>query len=358
MSRANVRFSQHKNVLQSVKSGGGSANTFRGFLAYLDSKAPDWFIWENVDSVAQSSDEQASDKPVLASNLDVAIAEFTSRGYESQAYLLDAFDFGLPEVRKRIYAVGVKMSSDLLTFQQQPVSATFEKIAEHLRLMRRKAPNYWDILLTTDHAALQRERAWRGQSVSSPWDSGSLDIHRKEYRRLGLRWGALRLPAMIEASLDYSQLPAREKDCLKVTAVRYPEARAIDVSQSISRLPRSKTRDGVVHLETLLPNSKYYDLVLCRVLCGAEKMRAQGFPTERFPSLLEQSTPQLLHDLAGNAMAGTVVLAVLTAFLLAAPWTGQKLNQAATTDEADVQSAISALGLSCAAAADDDADDS
>ena len=59
MSRANVRFSQHKNVLLSVKSGGGSANTFRGFLAYLDSKAPDWFIWENVDSVAQSSDEQA-----------------------------------------------------------------------------------------------------------------------------------------------------------------------------------------------------------------------------------------------------------------------------------------------------------
>ena len=46
-------------VFAEASSPGGSADTFRAFLAYLDATAASWFVWENVD-LARSVDAEAS----------------------------------------------------------------------------------------------------------------------------------------------------------------------------------------------------------------------------------------------------------------------------------------------------------
>ncbi len=51
MSPQNSQTGKEKKrvCLGESSSPGGSADTFRGFLAYLDSVHASWFIWENVD---------------------------------------------------------------------------------------------------------------------------------------------------------------------------------------------------------------------------------------------------------------------------------------------------------------------
>eukprot|EP00974_Lingulodinium_polyedra_P100870 9772522-Lingulodinium_polyedra.AAC.1 len=66
-------------------------------MDYLDTRSPDWFVWENVDSVGDVTDESNDTQ----SNLDIAMAELSNRFYDCQPFLLDGLDYGLPANRKR-----------------------------------------------------------------------------------------------------------------------------------------------------------------------------------------------------------------------------------------------------------------
>eukprot|EP00969_Alexandrium_andersonii_P013333 581551-Alexandrium_andersonii.AAC.1 len=101
MSRANPNFRRNRSVLTQTSSAGGSASTFHGLLSYMDAKAPDWFMWENVDSIASPDDEDSASAATKTSNLDVALAEFSNRMYECQAFLVNSCEYGLPQSRKR-----------------------------------------------------------------------------------------------------------------------------------------------------------------------------------------------------------------------------------------------------------------
>ena len=75
MSRANPSSAvRRETVLQQQTSKGGSAQTFRGFLLYLDARRPPIVLFENVDSMEDS-------KPGGQSNADIFHAEVSSRGY-------------------------------------------------------------------------------------------------------------------------------------------------------------------------------------------------------------------------------------------------------------------------------------
>ena len=98
MSRANPSYKVGgPPVLLSESSKGGSAQTFHGMLAYVESHAPQLVIFENVDTMDDKSD--------VNSNLDILLAEMGNRGYESQVIMSDAAMMGLPARRRRSWGV-------------------------------------------------------------------------------------------------------------------------------------------------------------------------------------------------------------------------------------------------------------
>ncbi len=51
--------SSRQPVFALATSPGGSADTFRAFLGYLDAVNASWFVWENVD-LAKSADGEVN----------------------------------------------------------------------------------------------------------------------------------------------------------------------------------------------------------------------------------------------------------------------------------------------------------
>jgi hypothetical protein len=106
--------------------------------------------------------------------------------------------------------------------------------------------------------------------------------------------------------------------------------------------------ENVWVLGTIIPRCKIWDFRSQRLLTGVEVLRIQGFP-DAAPSvsdIVSESRPRLLHDLAGNAMSGTIVLALSCSLLLSAPWKPMKHNQVAQTSSEDVQRALAVLAVS------------
>ena len=88
-----------RTVLLQKSSSGGSADTFQGFLSYLQDKAPDWFIWENVEKVLETDGDEVTPSKQHNSNLDIALARFGGASYETQAFVINSLDYGLPQSR-------------------------------------------------------------------------------------------------------------------------------------------------------------------------------------------------------------------------------------------------------------------
>ena len=95
MSRTNPYPPKGSAVLSQQASKGGSAQTFHGMLAYLSSKCPSLCLFENVDTMDES---RGSDM----TNMDIFLAETSSRGYEAQICMTDAAEFGCSARRRRV----------------------------------------------------------------------------------------------------------------------------------------------------------------------------------------------------------------------------------------------------------------
>ena len=104
LSRANSKHSNKKALLRTAGSPGGTVATYRAFLEYLAYQAPETFIVENSDAMA---DESSSDD----SNINIFLVDARERGYEAQPVIVDCQDYGAPARRKRIYIYGIKVVS-------------------------------------------------------------------------------------------------------------------------------------------------------------------------------------------------------------------------------------------------------
>ena len=81
-----------------------------------------------------------------------------------------------------------------------------------------------------------------------------------------------------------------------------------------------------------------------RIALGRETLLLQGFPTSRVP--IDAFPESLLQDLAGNAMAVPVVLAVLMASFCAIHWRDATAEDAPAATQADVDVSLAAYELS------------
>ena len=77
-------------------------------INYTKQAQPKAFVYENVKGLAD---------PRNKSNLDLIISEFDNLGYNLYYQVLNAFDFGLPQSRERVFIVGIRKDLDNHTFE-------------------------------------------------------------------------------------------------------------------------------------------------------------------------------------------------------------------------------------------------
>ena len=183
LSRQN-NASNRQNLLKQTSSPGGSSNTFHYMLGHLDAHKPDIVIIENSDALCDGRENDDS-------NLSVALAELSSRGYDAQVTILNTSQYLLPSRRPRTYIVSVLEDSEM--FEIKNYDAFFKFFVHMLKRAQRAPPDALDALLPNDHPLVKKELATllQAPSAGAPWEPGSLDIHQKHYQSKNIRFGSL-----------------------------------------------------------------------------------------------------------------------------------------------------------------------
>ena len=104
-------------------------------LAYVTWARPAIILFENVEDIADP------DSSTGCSNLDVVLAEFSSRGYECQQMTGNASAYGVPQRRVRLYLVAVLVvANSQFNFLQNSVGNTFRTLRALLKVCARSPP--------------------------------------------------------------------------------------------------------------------------------------------------------------------------------------------------------------------------
>ena len=342
MSRANPGPSRGDLVLQQQASKGGSAQTFQGLLSFLDTKQPAMLLFENVDSMEDA-------KVGGASNMDVLKSEMSSRGYEGQVVRTDAFEFGLPCHRRRIFALFVRVvGCPLFTWTNRPFDVVFQTFRGLLAGCLHTSPCVSQVLLPRDHDAVLAElkerqarhaKAVEQKAAKAAEAEGQVSLgenwveqHMKYAEAKGLQM-ALPTPPQLQRSPWFSVLTEREKNALLICRAEKHLVVFRDLSQSIARINSNSLNEntGQHVCPTLLPKMELwidnFTGSSSRLLLGQEALMLQGFPVQVFLAALERHdddewrpTQSLMLDLAGNAMPLPTVLAMLQAGFCALNW--------------------------------------
>ena len=184
----------------------------------------------------------------------------------------------------------------------------------------------------TQAVATTAAKAKAAQPASSQW----VEQHMAFAASAKLRWG-LQPPDALARSEWYNTLTPREQDLLPLVQAVMTHCLARDVSQSIGRVNYDslQVQTGKHVLPTLLPRQLMWldeNVAGCetggRLLLGREALVLQGFPALPFLAKLKADLPplawfpseSLMYDLAGNAMALPVVLAILQAGFASVTW--------------------------------------
>ena len=325
-------------VLQSRVSPGGSAQTMQGLLDYIELKQPKIIFFENVDAI----DEQ-SDPDVDLTNLDVAMSQFHSRGYEVQRIMTSTKQFGVPQDRRRLYLVLVMAGDNpLLDFSKRSIDITFRTLRDLIRICLRLPCCASDLLLEDDHPAVMSELARR---LSRPSKSRPYNVEAalQAFEASGIKWGSLAPTEEMIQSEWYATLSTEQRDSLLYSRAVNPQPVLYrDLNWSCTKVRRSLIEDSKIgeiqrprHIAaTQLP--KTYNFIshqgtegrTARLQLGREALLLHGFPTARCEGLVSKSTDSLMHDLSGNMASCPVLLALVAATLAAASWR----PAAATTD--------------------------
>ncbi len=345
ISRANPG---HKEAdLSQSSSSGGSCDTFQSLLLRIDSSddPPCLLIVENVDAL---SDTDGNEK----SNLDLVIAELSNRGYECKAVIADSSEFAVPQRRRRIYIVGIRLASRRFDFTRWGVEETFQTWSSVMSSLRMATCNIDEVLLPDSHPWVQASLRWAIDHVPREVEKTWLDLHMSFYKEKKLHW-PVKAPSAERSCLWWTAVPHREQDIIATThkIMRKNLPSLCDSSQNIFITPFSSKRTTANGMEvevspTAMPGARWWHLKRLRYVTGEEKLCVQGFPTRKpeLKVLMDETDDQTAHKLGGDAFTGTVVLVVKWALIRACPWVAERKTPV-VSDET-MQRALAALSAS------------
>ena len=353
LSRANSKRSKHsEHILVKSATVGGSAQTFKGFLSYLESHAPSIVLLENVDGMDDNRDAPAG------SDMDIALADIAARGYEVQAFLMDNTEFGLPCLRRRYYLVCLRsVGSKCLTPSSRGFDVIFTTMKNFVHVCRRKAPCASTVLLPGNHTSVQAYLATLQQKASERQERGGgrggagawSEQHIRELNQVGGRVGQ----GCSEASSPWFKVMVRrQQSCLEHAFQVQRSFFMADVSQSLARIrfslyPEVPETGGIV-APTMMPEQIIWisDRVYgSRLLLGREALMFQGFPVQKVIDLANDTSEHHLQSLAGNSFGFTVVLALLMSTFAAVDWRSPSGPEVASELQSSLPSSSEVVGI-------------
>ena len=183
-----------------------------------------------------------------------------------------------------------------------------------------------------------------------------IDRHMAYADDLGYRWGSA-VDEELAGNKWYQTLSKREADALVLSRVADPTCEFRNVSQSVGRINSVSQIDnkGKEVAPTMLPGQLMWVESQQRILTGYEALIYQGFPILLYLAKARSLPPacnsqSFLTDIAGNAMAFPVVLAIFQATLASVPWLPahdsedeDDNDENQEEDAADVETALAAL---------------
>ena len=332
-SKANANRGNSSQALTDKTSPGKSADTLQALWSYLDSHGPDVVILENSDTVGE--------EPQKA---ELVLSDFASRGYDAQPFLLDAQTYRMPQHRCRTYILAAKTISSFLDITKY--DSFFKKVAYLLKEFQGVPPPLADVLLDPDSELLADDLQSRlankpkAQATRGPQTAA---IHSLAFHTQGVRWGVHKSTVSTTPNAWYDLLPVRAKECIVLAERTGEDHGGLDVGQSIYRLSKTISVDGVGTIApTVMPEQWLWLFWRQRWMTSYEALAIQGFPVHAHETMLKKYGAKMRYDIAGNMFAGTVVLAVFAAFLGSATFAEGK-GRAKGTDKKDVVQAMALM---------------
>ena len=317
------------HVITQQTSTGGSAQTLRGMLDYIDAHRPGMIIFENVDAIDDSvrTDLAGLGGKSEFSDMDLICAEWANRGYEAQRVHVNTESFGLPTVRRRLVASGVlTIANPSLCFKERDTQAVFRTMRSLLGVCPRRCASAADYILPQYDTAVERElqrRVAKG-AKNVPYNIGNA---MKAASGLGVKWGTFPPQQALAQSPWYMTLTAEQRDALCFSLHYHPNPLLLrDCGQSLNRVRVSTIDVKKNHLApTMMPKQlcMVFDQVQPpRLLLGRESLWVQGFPIgdEDVSHILDTVSEAHLADLAGNMVSTPVFLGLVMASIAALPW--------------------------------------
>ena len=279
----------------------------------------------------------------VASNLDILLAEMGNRGFEAQTIMTDASTLGCPARRRRVYVVFLKVAGNrLVDFGSRSITSMFATLRAVMCSCIRSPCCGTEIPLPADDPAVaadlelrevKRQKRDQAAQKAGPTPQTWMDSHMAFARQLKFRWGQ-QVPASLRSNPCFQTLTKREQDVLRLAQVQSPKLLFRDLSQSVQRanIQSEDAESGLHVFPTVLPKMLLWLEGQERVWLGREALMCQGFPV--LPLLSEHEavkrpqawspTEALMQDLAGNAMALPVLMAILQSMFAAFSWEGTR----------------------------------
>jgi len=315
------------SVFTQNTSAGGTAQTWKGFLNYLERHRPAVFFFENSDTIADNNPhQQKKEGTAERSHRQVMYNDLSSRGYEAVHMIVYSNCFGVPQNRRRFYMVGVLTHScEALDWKgERSVQEVFATFCAFLRCGQRRPPCASSLVLSDSDpyvgAALQSR-------LSKPPKNVKYDV--KKYQQMfaanGLRWGDRQPPKEMKESPWWQTLTAEQQDSLTHSLAEDKENILLrDVLWSIGKVRRSKKEPSGHVSFTVMPKQivmTFPSEGTPRLQLGREAMLLQGFPLpQNLGKSLGEFAESLWNDLAGNMVSLPVCLNMLMSIVAAVDW--------------------------------------
>ena len=400
VSRQNSRRDRKGLVFTQKESTGGSAQTWSGFKSFVSQRMPGLVIFENVDGLEDSvgqntqsnldlvvstmaefgyeaqtfmTDAHEFGLPARRRRLYIA---FIKKVYHKFAFYRRSVHESVSMLRS-MTASCVRSapcaSQVLLDSQDVAVAAGLQELqAKRARALEREDKAREKAVEKAKEPPVPKASSGKSKSSGQGW----VEQHLKYSDKLNMRWGQPAGPEL-EVNEWFLTLSDREKDVLIMSRIEAPNSGFRNLSQSVGRVhSHTLSLETQKHTApTMLPGQILFVEVADppRLLLGREALLYLGFPVQLFlqkmaehgfchdqeplplPNMASGQVAkakkrrtavstwlgeQLMMDLAGNAMALPVLLAIMQSSVCAIDF-----REETAVNQKDTDQALEALAL-------------
>ena len=294
-------FLNHHETGAVASAGDGStAITFRGVLCVLQRTKPVLGVFENVQGL------------LLSQQLQWCVGRIESLGYAVCWKLMSPSDYGLPQIRQRVYIMCMHTSR----LRPATTSAVLQAAADELfdrSMSSHPRVGVNTFLLPNSHPLiLTRQRSFLERSSGADRTAEVVDCKWVyKHRTLGLHSPSTHWRTDCAAACpEYGILGPRVLELFDAYDVCF---RPEQPSHRILNMSQTTCSAAIDNFPTITPQGFFWSEDLCRSVSGYERLRAQLIWAD--DALVTGFTDRELADLAGNAFSNGNCVPVLICLL-------------------------------------------